>query len=43
MRDNLKKVENPYGDGNSSKRITNIIENIELDMNVRNKFIEESS
>ena len=41
MKDNLNNVINPYGDGSSSSRIVNILESIELDMKIRNKFIEE--
>jgi len=41
MKDNINNVINPYGDGSSSSRIVNILESIELDMKIRNKFIEE--
>lgn len=41
MKDSINNVINPYGDGSSSSRIVNILENIELDMKIRNKFIKE--
>ncbi len=41
MKDSINNVINPYGDGSSSSRIVNILESIELDMKIRNKFIEE--
>jgi len=33
----LKKVENPYGDGNSSKRIVNILQSVSIDTQLMNK------
>lgn len=30
FRENLKKVTNPYGDGNSAKRIVDVLEHVEL-------------
>ena len=41
MKDSINNVINPYGDGSSASRIVNILESIELDMKIRNKFIEE--
>lgn len=41
MKDSINNVINPYGDGSSSSRIVSILESIELDMKIRNKFIEE--
>ena len=34
---NLETIENPYGDGHSSKRIVGILENIEIDSSLLNK------
>ena len=39
MKDNINNVINP--EIYSSSRIVNILESIELDMKIRNKFIEE--
>ena len=41
IKDKLRNLKNPYGDGKSAKRIVNILLREKLDMNLRNKTIQE--
>ena len=38
FKSKLKGLKNPYGDGNASKKIMNVLENINLDANIVKKI-----